>query len=204
MRTYLIAAALAATSLAAAHATQQAAPAPAAEQVRAGAYTLDKSHAKIMWGISHLGFSTYYGEFTDFDAQLNLDPANPANSKLNVTVNMDSVATHNDKLDAHLKAPDFFDTAKFKQATFVSTNVQQTGPTTANVTGDLTLHGVTKPVTLAVTLNKAGMSMGNAYVAGFSAETTIKRTDFGMNTYAPALGEDVKLLISGEFRPAAS
>lgn len=200
MRKYLIAASLIAASIATAHATQQTAPAPEAQAVKSGAYGLDKSHAKIVWGVSHMGFSTYYGEFTDFDAQLTLDGANPEKSKLNVTIDLNSVDTHNDKLDAHLKNADFFDVAKYPTATFTSTKVERTGPTTANVTGNLNLHGVTKPITLAVTLNKAAEGpMTKVYTAGFSAEGTIDRTQFGMNTYAPALGSDVKLLISGEF-----
>ncbi|WP_158702937.1 YceI family protein [Allosphingosinicella vermicomposti] len=200
MRKYLIAASLVTATIATAHATQQAAPAPAAEAVKSGSYALDKSHVKIVWGVSHMGFSTYYGEFTDFDAQLTLDGANPENSKLNVTIDVDSVDTHDDALDGHLKKADFFDVEKFPKATFTSTKVERTGPTTATVTGDLNLHGVTKPVTLAVTLNKAADGpMTKIYTAGFSAEGTIDRTQFGMNTYAPALGSDVKLLISGEF-----
>ncbi|QPQ54897.1 YceI family protein [Allosphingosinicella flava] len=201
MRTTLIAFAALAATVATAQATQQPAPTPAAaEAVKGGAYALDKSHAKIVWGVSHLGFSTYYGEFTDFDAQLTLDAAKPENSKLTVTIDLNSVDTHNEKLDAHLKNPDFFDVAKYPAATFASTRVQRTGPTTAEVTGDLTLHGMTKPVTLFVTLNKAAPGpMTQVYTAGFSAEATIDRTQFGMTTYAPALGKDVKLLISGEF-----
>lgn len=202
MRHYLVAAAITA-SIASAQASQQAGPAPAAvaEAVQGGTYALDKSHAKIVWGVSHLGFSTYYGEFSDFDAQLVLDSQRPENSKLNVTVDLNSVDTHNDALDTHLKTPDFFDTAKHATATFASTTVQRTGPTTANVTGNLTLHGVTKPIALAVTLNKAAeQPMTKAYTAGFSAEAVIDRTAFGMTTYAPALGSEVKLIISGEFQ----
>lgn len=201
MRHRLLAIAALAASVATAHAAQQApAPAAAAAPVKSGTYTLDRSHAKIVWGVSHLGFSTYYGGFTDFDAKLVLDGDRPENSKLNVTINLDSVATHDDKLDAHLKTADFFDTAKYPVATFVSTRIERTGPTTANVTGDFNLHGVTKPVTLAVTFNKAADGpMTKVYTAGFSAEGVIDRTEFGMTTYAPALGKDIRLLISGEF-----
>ncbi|SMF61384.1 YceI family protein [Allosphingosinicella indica] len=207
MRAVVFALALAAMP-AAAIAWQQAAPAsPAAtapRDVQAGAYVLDKSHAKIVWGINHLGFSTYYGEFTDFDAKLSLDPANPAASTLEVTVKTASVATHNDKLDAHLKSADFFDAAKFPETRFVSTAVRPTGERSADVTGNLTLHGVTRPVTLAVTYNGAGKSpVSGQYVAGFSATATIQRTEFGIDQYAPALGDAVELKISGEFNPAA-
>jgi polyisoprenoid-binding protein YceI len=178
------------------------APAEAPE-VRAGAYKLDKSHAKILWSTSHFGFSTYHGEFTEFDAQLTLNPARPENSRLDVTVDTRSISTNDAALDKHLNAPDFFNTAAYPSATFRSTRVQRTGPATAAVTGDLTLLGTTRPITLAVTFNKAGENpVSKAYTAGFSAEGVIKRSEFGMSTYAPAIGDDVKLTISGEFNPA--
>ncbi|TFI56373.1 polyisoprenoid-binding protein [Sphingomonas parva] len=179
------------------------AAAPAAPAVRSGDYRLDKSHAKIVWGISHFGFSTYYGEFTSFDAALRLDAANPAASSLKATIDIGSVSTNDDKLDAHLKNADFFDAAKFPTATYVSTAVHRTGATTAHVVGNLTLHGVTRPVDLNVTFNAAGENFARTYVAGFSAEGLIKRSDFGMTTYLPGLGDEVSLKISGEFNPTA-
>lgn len=183
-------------------ATAQSAAAAQAP-VRAGAYALDKAHAKIIWSTSHFGFSTYYGEFTDFDAKLSLDPANPANSKLAVTVDTASVNGHNEALETHLKSADFFDVAKHPTATFVSTRVTPTGATTADVTGNFTLLGVTRPLTLKVSFNKAGENMAKTYVAGFSAEGTVKRSDYGMTYGVPALGDEVKLTFSGEFNPAA-
>jgi polyisoprenoid-binding protein YceI len=206
MRSLVIAFALAtAATVVGTHAIAQDAPAaaPAAAQVRAGAYALDKAHAKIIWSTSHFGFSTYYGEFTDFDAKLNLDPANPANSKLSVTVQTASVNGHNPALEKHLQSADFFNVAQHPTATFVSTKVQPTSATTADVTGDFTLLGVTKPLTLKVTFNKAGENMAKTYVAGFSAEGVVKRSEFGMNYAVPGVSDDVKLLISGEFNPAA-
>ena len=184
----------------AAQSGQASAAAPAA---RSGDYRLDKSHAKIVWGISHFGFSTYYGEFTGFDAKLKLDAANPANSSLQATIDIGSVSTNDAKLDAHLKAADFFDAAKFPTATYVSTAVHRTGAKTAHVVGTLPLHGVTKPVDLNVTFNAAGENFAKTYVAGFSAEGVIKRSDFGMTTYLPGLGDEVSLKISSEFNPAA-
>lgn len=209
MRKIALALAAAAVAVAAPHAIAQQQPATetpavaAQQDVRGGAYTLDKSHAKIIWSASHFGFSTYYGEFTDFDAKLNLDPANPANSKLSVTVQTDSVDGHNEALEKHLESADFFDVEKFPTATFVSTSVVPTGATTADVTGDFTLLGVTKPLTLKVTFNKAGENMAGTYVAGFSAEGAVKRSDFGMNYAVPGVSDEVKLTISGEFNPVA-
>ena len=209
MRKITLALAAAAVAVAAPHAIAQQqpatdAPAVAAQpDVRGGAYTLDKSHAKIIWSASHFGFSTYYGEFTDFDAKLNLDPANPANSKLSVTVQTDSVDGHNDALEEHLESADFFNVEKFPTATFVSTSVVPTGAATADVTGEFTLLGVTKPLTLKVTFNKAGENMAGTYVAGFSAEGAVKRSEFGMNYAVPGVSDEVKLTISGEFNPVA-
>ena len=186
------------------HAVAQQAPAPAAQaaaaaSVQSGDYALDKGHAKILWSVSHFGFSTYYGEFTDFDAKLTLDGANPAASKLSVTVQTASANGHNPALEKHLQSPDFFNTAKFPTATFVSTAVRPTSATTADVTGDFTLLGVTRPLTLKVTFNKAAENMAKKYTTGFSAEGVVKRSDYGMTYAVPAVSDDVKLVISGEF-----
>ena len=174
----------------------------AAPQVRAGDYRLDKSHAKILWSVSHFGFSTYYGEFTDFDAQLRLDPANPQASQLTARITTASIATHNEALDTHLKSADFFDVANHDEARFVSTNVRPTGPTTAEVTGQFTMLGQTRPLTLDVTFNQAGDNMAGVYTAGFSASGKIRRSDYGMRYGLPAVGDEIELTISGEFNPA--
>jgi polyisoprenoid-binding protein YceI len=177
-------------------------PTTAPQSVQAGAYVLDKSHAKLNWAVSHFGFSTYTGEFTSFDANLQLDPARPERSLLTVTIDTASVETNDDKLDEHLRSAEFFNSAKHPKATFRSTQVKPTGPRTARVTGDLTLNGVTKPVALDVVFNGAGMNAATKnYVAGFSAETKISRSQFGVATYSPAIGEEVTLTISGEFNP---
>ena len=170
--------------------------------VRAGDYALDTSHAKIVWSVSHFGFSTYYGEFTDFDARLTLDPANPQASRLIATIATPSIATHDDALDTHLRSADFFDVANHPGARFVSTAVRPTGPTTAEVTGDFTMLGQTRPLTLDVTFNQAGDNMAGVYTAGFSATGIIKRSEYGMRYGLPAVGDEITLRISGEFNPA--
>jgi polyisoprenoid-binding protein YceI len=175
---------------------------PRRSPVRAGDYKLDKSHAKILWSVSHFGFSTYYGEFTDFDARLSLDPANPSASRLTATIGTSSIATHDNALDTHLKSADFFDVANHPQARFVSTEVRPTGPNKAKVTGQLTLLGQTRPLTLDVTFNQAGDNMAGIYTAGFSATGKIRRSDYGMRYGLPAVGDEIDLTISGEFNPA--
>ncbi|WP_374512845.1 YceI family protein [Brevundimonas sp.] len=169
-------------------------------EVQAGAYKLDPDHGKITWSVDHLGFSTYVGQFVNVQADLTLDPANPANSRLTATIPLTDVDSNSDGLDAHLQTPDFFDTANHPVATFVSRSVavDANDPSEATVTGDLTLRGVTRPVTMEVEFNQAGQSMG-AYKAGFDGEATIRRSEFGIDFALPALGDEVKLHIEGEF-----
>jgi polyisoprenoid-binding protein YceI len=170
-------------------------------EVKAGTYKLDPAHGKITWSLKHMGFSTYYGQFDNVAADLTLNPANPSASTLTATVPLADVAPNNDALKAHLQTPDFFNTAEFPTATFKATSVtvDLEDSSKAAVVGDLTLHGVTRPVTLAVRFNQAGPFMGGAYRVGFDGETTIRRSDFGIDKYAPVLGDDVKLHIEGEF-----
>ncbi|KQW82414.1 YceI family protein [Brevundimonas sp. Root1279] len=171
-------------------------------EVQAGAYKLDPDHGKITWSVSHLGFSTYTGQFVDVQAELKLDPANPAGSSLTATIPLTSVHSGNDALNRHLQTADFFDTANHPTATFVSRSVtvDADDPTEATVVGDLTLRGVTRPVTMEVDFNQAGPSMGDTYKAGFDGEATIKRSEFGIDYGLPmGLGDEVELHIEGEF-----
>lgn len=170
-------------------------------EVRAGTYALDSAHGKITWSVNHLGFSTYYGQFVNVQATLKLDPANPSASTLTATIPLTDVDPNSDGLKAHLQTPDFFDTANHPVATFVSRSVtvDSDDANEATVVGDLTLRGVTKPVTMEVEFNQAGPSMGNTYKTGFDGEATIKRSDFGVNFALPAVSDEVKLHIEGEF-----
>jgi len=179
----------------------QAALTKVPSEVRAGAYALDSGHGKITWSVNHLGFSTYYGQFVNVKAELKLDTANPSASSLTATIPLTDVNPADDALKAHLQTADFFDTANHPTATFVSRSVtvDADDPNEATVVGDLTLRGVTKPVTIEVTFNQAGPSMGNVYKAGFDGEAVIKRSDFGINYALPAVSDEVKLHIEGEF-----
>ncbi|MDR7040017.1 MULTISPECIES: YceI family protein [Methylobacterium] len=194
---------LAAALILAGPAAAENAGAPTADptQVRPGAYRLDPAHGKITWSVSHLGYSTYYGQITDVAAQAQLDPKEPGKSRITVTIGIDSVNGLNDKLNQHLKTPDFFDAAKFPTATFTSTSVEPTSPTTARVNGDLTLRGVTKPVSFDATFNQAGISpVDKTYTVGFDGRTVLKRSDFGINAFLPVLGDEVSLRLEGEFK----
>lgn len=173
----------------------------AASDVRAGTYVTDPGHTKITWSLTHFGFSTYVGQFSKVAATLKLDPKAPQSADLQVTIDTASVGTLNPALDTHLKAPDFLDVAKFPQASFKSTAVKVTGERTADVTGDLTLHGVTKPVTLQVTFIQGGQNpLDKKYSLGFQARTVIKRSEFGVKAYSPAVGEEVTLQIDTELK----
>lgn len=170
-------------------------------EVRAGTYALDAAHGKITWSVDHLGFSTYYGQFVNVQAELKLDPANPSASTLTATIPLTDVDSNSDGLDAHLQTADFFDTANHPTATFVSRSItiDSDDPSEADVLGDLTIRGVTRPVTMEVEFNQAGPSMGNTYKVGFDGEATIKRSEFGVNYALPAVSDEVKLHLEGEF-----
>ncbi|MFO1243254.1 MAG: YceI family protein [Rickettsiales bacterium] len=170
----------------------------ASAQAEPKEFSFDAAHTNIIWGVSHAGFSNFVGEFRDFDGKVMLDEQNPTKSSVKVTIKTGSARSDSDHLDEKLKT-DFFNTAKFPDATFESTKVTKTGEKTAKMEGNLTLLGVTKPVTLDVTLNKIGLDKWqNKHKAGFHATTTIKRSDFGMNYLVPDVGDDVTITIDTE------
>ncbi|WP_293898112.1 YceI family protein [Phenylobacterium sp.] len=190
---------LAAAVLLAPAAWAQSSPSPA--DVKAGSFAADPGHTKVTWSINHFGFSTYVGQFNGVAATLKLDPKALANTSLEATIQTASVGTFNPALDNHLKSPDFLDVAKFPTATFKATSVKTTGERTADITGDLTLHGVTKPVVIQATFNRGGANPADkTYRLGFAGKTVIKRTEFGIKSYAPALGDEVTLEIEAEFK----
>lgn len=168
--------------------------------VQAGTYALETKHARVLFAVSHFGFSTWYGDFTGATGTLKLDPKSPSASRLEVSIPTASVSTTNATLDGELKSADWFDAAKHPTITFRSTAVTPTGPSTAKVAGDLTFHGVTKPVVLDATFKAAGTNpMNKAYTVGFEVTGRIKRSDFGVTTYVPAVGDEVDLIISAPF-----
>ena len=170
----------------------------AASALAADSYTLDPDHTAITWHISHFDFSHPSGKFMHASGTLTLDEKNPAASKVDVTIPIAEINTGVAKLDEHLKTKDFFDVATYPNATFVSDKVKVTGKDTADVSGALTMHGVTKPLTLAVKLNKIADNMFKKHTAGFSATAVLKRSDFGIVTYLPNLGDEVKIDIESE------
>lgn len=161
-------------------------------------FNIDPDHSFVTWHINHFGFSNPSGKWS-FKGRLTLDEKNPNESKINVVINTANPITGIPKLDEHLKDKDFFDVKKYPNTTFVSNKVDVTGKDQAKVYGILTLHGVSKPVTLDVKLNKIDLGgYTHKKTAGFSATTTIKRSDFGITTYLPGLSDEVEIQIDSE------
>lgn len=164
----------------------------------ADTFTLDPQHTYVLWHIKHLGFSSQAGKWYA-SGTLVLDKDSPQNSKVNATIQVADVITGIPELDKHIKGVSFFDVEHYPTASFVSDKVVLLSKDTAQVFGTLTLHGVAKPVVLDVKLNQAGNNpITNKMTVGFSATAQIKRSDFGMTAYQPALGDNVKLDIEAE------
>lgn len=208
--------ALAALLLFGAAAAPHAQPVPEAVGAPpAGEYKLDLAHSSVNFRVSHLTFSRWTARFTKLDATLNADPANPAAAAITATIDARSLQTNypldDIDFDETLIGPNWLDAAEYPTMTFRSTKVEVTSPKTAKVTGDFTLHGVTRPVTLDVTYN-GGYGRHpydpNSRI-GFSAHGTLKRSDFGVSSGIPAPGsimgvsDEVEIIIEAEFtRPA--
>ncbi|KQZ72748.1 hypothetical protein ASE06_09705 [Sphingopyxis sp. Root214] len=180
--------------------------APDKTRVTAGTYAADAGHTMVVWEVDHLGFSKYTGIFGDVTGTLVIDPKNLAAAKVDVTIPVSKVTTASAGLTSHLlragkdggKA-DFFGAAP-ADAKFVSTSVVlDSDGDEAKVTGNLTLNGVTKPVTLDVDFHGAGMGMNKKETIGFQAETTIKRSDFGVSMGIPYVSDAVELEIHAAF-----
>jgi len=168
--------------------------------VMAADYVVDKEgqHAFVDFKISHLGYSYITGTFKDIDGKFSFDAAKPEDSKIEFNVNTASVFTNHAERDKHIASADFLNASKFGKATFVSTSVKSTGANTADVTGDLTLLGVTKPVVVKATFLGEGKDPWGGYRAGFEGTTTIKRSDFGKQKDLGPKSDAVELYVSFE------
>lgn len=162
-------------------------------------YDIDPTHTQVEFTYSHMGFSNITGRFDTVQGEFLFDPANPTQSSVNITIPVESISTGVDKLDEHLLKADFFDAATYPTATFKSTGVTAAGEGALKVAGDLTIHGVTRPVVLDVTINKIGEHpMRKVPAAGFDATTTILRSDYGVGGYVPVVGDEVRIDITVE------
>jgi polyisoprenoid-binding protein YceI len=169
--------------------------------VPSGAYAIEPAHARVLFAVDHFGVSTWYGDFTHVSGALRLDAKNPAASHVEISVPTDSLSTTNAGLDGTLKGADWLDVAKFPTMTFRSTKVTVSGPGRAAIEGELSLHGVTKPVVLEARFKGAAgpNAILKTYLIGFDVTGRIKRSDFGISRYGGTIGDDVQLIISAPF-----
>ena len=171
----------------------------AAPAAMAAPYTLDKSHAAITFEVDHFGYSLTQFRFNAFDADVDFDPENPANSKVSVTIDAASIDSNWPARDEHVRSADFLNVAAHPTIDFVSKSIVMDGADKATLTGDLTMNGVTREETFAVTLRKvAPHPMLKKEAAGFSASGVIDRTNYGVETYAGAIGTKIPVTINLE------
>ena len=161
-------------------------------------YTFEKPHTQINFFISHLGFSNSHGQFKNFKGDFVFNQENPERSSVDIMIDPQSVDMGDKTWNDHVKEK-FLDPSQYPVIEFTSTSIEVTGDRTADINGDLTIKGETKPVVLKTVLNKQGKHpFNNEYVAGFSATTSFKRSDFGINNYLPAIGDEIEVRIEVE------
>ena len=171
-------------------------------ELRSGAYALDTDHAALLFKINHLGFSTFLGRFTDFDATLDFDPENIENSSLEVIVNMASIDVNLPEFEEELRGDNWLDTEGYPQAVYRTTEfVEFIDDNTFVFAGDLTFHGVTAPVNIEVSFHGGGRNfLTRSYTVGFSASATFLRSDFGVDRFTSfGVGDEIELEIHVEF-----
>ena len=169
-------------------------------EVHGGSYGVEPGHTQVMFTVSHMELSNYTGTFTGASGELQLDPKDATASSLKVSVPVASVMTTSGKLNDELKSGQWLDAARFPNMTFVSTKITAEGKDKAKVAGDLTLHGITRPMALQVTFIGAGVNpIDKKYTVGFEAKGELRRSDFGVKTYVPLIGDTLHLSIAGAF-----
>lgn len=176
----------------------------------AGQYQVDLSHASVVWKVSHLGLSDYVARFSDFDASIDYNPNDISKSKVTASINPMSIQTAYPNADEKdfdkvlATESGWFNAGKFASIDFTSTDIEMTGEKTAIMTGDLTFLGVTKSVELDVVFNGAmeRQPFSGKPTMGFSATTKLMRSEFGMSKYVPSIGDEVEVMIEGEFAKA--
>ena len=169
-------------------------------------YDSDGSHSGVVFGWNHFGFSNPTARFDKIEGSVLLDKADLTKSSISVTLPEEGLDTRVAKLDEELKSPEFLDATKYPTITFRSTKVEKTGENRLKITGDLTVHGVTKAVTLDAKVNKIGIfeipGVIKAQAAGFDATTVIRRSDFGVTKYVPAVSDEIPVRITLDAKQA--
>ena len=166
-----------------------------------GTYKVEPNHTSVLFCIRHMGISDYCGRFNTISGNIQFSGSQPEKSSATIEIDMASIDTPSDKLDEKLRA-EFLETAKFPKASFEAKSIKVTGKNQGEINGNLTLHGVTRPMTLTTTFNGGQVHpLSNAYVIGFSAMTTIKHADFDFPdpVWKPFIGDEIKLYIESEF-----
>ncbi len=166
----------------------------------ADTYTVDPVHSAVVFKVKHANASTAWGRFNDISGSFTLDPEHPTMSKLNFTVKVDSVDTNNATRDSHLKGPDFFNAAQYPEITFTSKEVQKApdSPHAYKVSGTLSFHGETKPLTITLVSVGSGKDMRGNLIAGIDTHFAIKQSDFGIAEKPGAIGDKVTVFVSIE------
>ena len=168
--------------------------------IKAGTYSIDSNHTQVQFSVNHFGFNNFFGILPRATGTLTFDPKAIAATKLDVSVPVDQVATTNATLDSELKSANWFDAATYPTIRFVSSQVKQTGPRTALISGTVTFHGVSKPLVLNATFGGAGTNpMNKRVTAGFQATGTLKRSEFGVTRFVPMVSDAVTLTITAAF-----
>ncbi|KJC49723.1 hypothetical protein UB31_13530 [Bradyrhizobium sp. LTSP849] len=163
-------------------------------------FSLDSTHTSVMYSLDHLGFSISRGVFREVQGQLSIDEKAPEEARLEVRINAASIDAFDAGRSNAVRGGNFLETDRFPEMKFVSTKVERSGESTAKITGDLTLHGVTHPVTLNATLQKKGKHpITGAQRIGFAASGVIKRSDFKIMGFLPMVGDDVTITVDVEF-----
>lgn len=168
--------------------------------LKPGNYELDRDHAALLFKVGHLGFSKYVGRFERFDVSLTFDEENPEAAEIEAVVDMTSLDVANDPFANTLMGPGWFDANQFPETLFRSTGIEITGDNTGVMSGDLTMHGVTQPITMDVVFNGGGFDrLRSAYVIGMSAKATVSRRAFGVDRFGLFVSDKVDLEIEAEF-----
>lgn len=163
----------------------------------ADTFKVDPVHSSVLFSIKHLGVTDFYAVFKDISGTVSFDKEDPSKSSIELTIPVESLDSRNPKRDQHLKSPDFFNAEQFPTLSFKSTKVEGSGDV-YQVTGDFTLHGVTKSITIEFKKGPDGKGMGGEVVAGGETRFTIKRSDYGMDFMQGALGDEVNIIVSIE------
>jgi polyisoprenoid-binding protein YceI len=165
---------------------------------QADSFKIDPAHSAVMFKIGHFGVSNVYGRFDTFSGTFTLDQNDPSKDAVSVEIKTDSVDTNVPKRDKDIQGPDFLNAAQFPTATFKSTSVKKVDDKNYEVTGDFTLRGVTKPLTLNVQAIGSGPDPKGAFRTGWEATATLKRSDFEVKALVPAVSDEVSLIIAVE------